>query len=138
MGCEWRRIRLMSTGYEFVANHVFSDNDGEMCIVGFADDESNPSKFVIIQKLLAPTESERAMRLGGVHLQVEDESRSAYDAIESVQVEADRVKISLRQEVRAILKIDRDISIDCSHPAFEKSISELKKMCELDGIAFSG
>ncbi len=80
----------MATSYVFVANHVFSDNDGEMCIVGFADDESNPSKFVIIQKLLAPTESERAMRLGGVHLQVEDESRSAYDAIESVQIEADR------------------------------------------------
>jgi hypothetical protein len=73
--------KVMSKNYEFVASHVFSDNDGVMCVVGFADDEFNPSRFVLIQKLLAPTESERAMGLGGIHLQIEDESRSAYGAI---------------------------------------------------------
>jgi hypothetical protein len=127
-------VEAMTTGYGFVASHVYVHSDDALCVVGFADDAFDPSKSVVVQMSLAPTESERGMGLDGVHLQVEDQSRSACAAIQSIRVGPGSVRILLRPEARSILKTGGDIEITGAHPACDEAISALKRMCGIDGI----
>lgn len=124
--------------YKFSANHIVVEEDEFMKMISFADDEFSPSKFVILQKAAANNESERAMGMDKIHIQIEDESRSNYGGISAVRLSGGNLVLSLDREARLALQIEGDVEIcvDQNHSNFESSIFELEKMCQLDGVNF--
>lgn len=124
--------------YQCKARHVAVDDDGSTIMIGFADDEFSPSRFVLIQKLLKVDERDRAMGFDKVHIQIEDQSRSGYGGIVEISAGHDRLTVFLDQAARAALKIDGDIeiSVDPHHPVLGDAVLELKKLCEEAGIRF--
>jgi len=125
--------------YKLNANHIFVQEDDLMKIISFADDEFSPSKFLILQKAAASNESERAMSMDKIHIQIEDESRSSYGGISAVRLSGENLVLSLDQEARLVLQIEGDVEIgvDRSHHNFESAVLELKRMCQSDGVEFS-
>lgn len=125
--------------YKLNANHIFVQEDDLMKIISFADDEFSPSKFLILQKAAASNESERAMSMDKIHIQIEDESRSSYGGISAVRLSGENLVLSLDQEARLALQIEGDVEIgvDRSHHNFESAVLELKRMCQSDGVEFS-
>lgn len=125
--------------YKLNANHIFVQEDDLMKIISFADDEFSPSKFLILQKAAASNESERAMSMDKIHIQIEDESRSSYGGISAVRLSGENLVLSLDQEARLALQIEGDVEIgvDRSHHDFESAVLELKRMCQSDGVEFS-
>lgn len=128
----------MTVNYKFNARHITSDDDGSTIVIGFADDEFSPSRYVLIQKSLNTDERDRVMGLNKIHIQIEDESRSGYGGIMEVSVSRDKLTVFLDQAARAALKINGDIEIlvDPNHAALRSVVLELKKLCEEDGIRF--
>lgn len=124
--------------YQCNAHHIAVDTDGSTVVIGFADNEFSPSRFVLIQKSLKVDERDRAMGFDKVHIQIEDQSRSGYGGIVEVSAGHDRLTVFLDQAARAALKIDGDIEIlvDPNHAALRSVVLELKKLCEEDGIRF--
>lgn len=126
--------------YQFNAQHIAVDTDGSAVVIGFADNEFSPSRFVLIQKSLKVDERDRAIEFEKIHIQIEDESRSGYGGIVEVSAGHDRLTVFLDQAARAALKIDGDIeiSVDPHHPVLGRAVSELKTLCEEGGIPFIG
>lgn len=124
--------------YQFIARRIIVEGDDSAVVIGFADDEFSPSRFVLIQKSLKVDERDRAMGFDKVHIQIEGQSRSGYGGIVEVWAGHDRLTVLLDQAARAALKIDGDIeiSVDPRHPVLGDAVLELKKLCEEDGIPF--
>jgi hypothetical protein len=127
-----------AASYQFNARHVTIDDDGSTIVIGFADDEFSPSRYVVIQKPLNADERDRAMGFDKIHIQIEGELRSGYGGIVEVSVSRDRLTVFLDQAARSALKIDGDIEISFEphHPAFRRAISKLKTMCEENEVVF--
>jgi hypothetical protein len=130
----------MTKNYHFNARHIFVEDDDSMTMIGFADDEFSPSKFMLIQKASNVDERERAMGFEKLHIQIEDESRSRYGGITEIRVSSENLVVSLDQPARVALKIEGNVEIafDPNHPVFERAISKLKKMCEREAVSFLG
>ena len=130
----------MTAKYQFDAHHIAVDTDGSTVVIGFADNEFSPSRFVLIQKLLKVGERDRAMGFDKVHIHIEDQSRSRYGGVVEVSAGHDRLTVFLDQAARAALQINGDIEIlvDPRHPVLGRAVSELKTLCVEGGIPFSG
>ncbi|WP_198781890.1 Imm10 family immunity protein [Shewanella putrefaciens] len=125
--------------YCFDATHIFTQDDGYMVMIGFADDELEPTKFVILQKAHEYDDQDKKMGMDKIHIQVADESRSKYGGINAVTIVEGVIRVSLSEDTKFALSIDGDIeaAVSREHPAFEEVKSQLKKICEEEQIAFS-
>lgn len=125
--------------YCFDATHIFAQDDGYMVMIGFANDELEPTKFVILQKAHEYDDQDKKMGMDKIHIQVEDESRSKYGGIEAVDISEGMIRVLLSDDTKSALSIDGDIeaSVSADHPAFDEVKSQLKKICEAEQIAFS-
>lgn len=125
--------------YCFDATHIFTQDDGYMVMIGFADDEFEPTKFVILQKAHEYNDQDKQMGMDKINIQVEDESRSKYGGINAVNFSEGMIKVSLSDDTKSALSVDGDIeaAISVDHPAFEEVKYHLKKICEAEQIAFS-
>jgi hypothetical protein len=125
--------------YYLNASHVFLQDDGEIIMLGFADDEFEPSKFVMIQKNHQYDDQDRKLGMDKIHIQVEDQSRSSYGGITKVEIDNGVIKVSLSSSCKKILSVEGDIVLDCppSHPEFNSVAAELKKLCVQDGVPFA-
>lgn len=126
--------------YHFEAIHVFTQDDGCMVMIGFADSEIEPNKSLILQKSHEHDSQDKQLGMDKIHIQIEDESRSKYGGINSVNVSEGVVRFSLSDDAKSALHIDGDIEAEVSedHPDFEEVKAQLKEMCESEQIAFSG
>lgn len=124
--------------YKFTASHVFNQDDGYMIMLGFANDEFEPSRFVLIQKAHEFDAQDIKLGMNKLHIQVEDQSRAQYGGITSFNIRGDSIVIELDDLAKSSLKIDGDIEImlDLKHPDLENVISVLKDIAEKENILF--
>lgn len=129
----------IAMNYCFDATHIFAHDDGCMVMIGFADDEFEPSRFVILQKAHKYDDQDKKMGMDKIHIQVEDESRSKYGGINAVTISEVLIRVSLSDDTKSALSIDGDIeaTVSSAHPAFEEVKSQLKRICEAEQISFS-
>ena len=125
--------------YCFDAIHVFTQDDGCMVMIGLADDELEPSRYVLLQRAHEYDAQDKKMGMDKIHIQVEDESRSLYGGINAIQVDNGAIRFSLSDEAKSVLSIDTEIEAICSakQPRFDKVKAQLKRMCEAEGVPFS-
>jgi len=124
--------------YKFTANHIFNEDDSYMIMLGFADDEFEPSQFVIIQKAHEYDDQDMKLGMDKLHIQVEDQSRSQYGGISAINVTGNSLVIKLDDSGKSSLKINGDIEImvEQNHPNLKSTLFELEKIVKKENILF--
>jgi len=122
--------------YKFTANHVFNEDDGYTIIIGFTDDELEPSQFIIIQKAHEYDEQDIKLGMDKIHIQVEDQSRAKYGGISAFNLADNCLFIELDDEAKSSLKVDGNIEITLTsnHPDLESTIAKLKEIAANENI----
>lgn len=125
--------------YKFTASHVFNEDDGYMVTLGFADDEFEPSQFVIIQRAHEYDDQDIKLGMDKLHIQVEDQSRTQYGGVSSIDVMDGYLLIKLDDKAKASLKVDGDIEItlDQNHPNLRDTLSALEGIAKKESIPLS-
>lgn len=125
--------------YRFDASHVFAQDDGYMVMIGFSDDEHEPSQFVLLQKAKEYDEQDKRLGMDKIHIQVEDESRALYGGIRLVSKEGEHLLIELEDAAASALQVNGNIEInlDPRHPQLATALSELEKLVSSEGIPFT-
>jgi hypothetical protein len=81
--------------YLLVGHSMRLEVDGEVFSLVFADSADHPGRYVMLQKTLAPDEQDIDLGIDGLHLEIDDQSRSGYRAISSIEVREARARIFL-------------------------------------------
>ncbi|WP_185964354.1 Imm10 family immunity protein [Aliikangiella marina] len=125
--------------YELNASHIFNQDDDYMVMLGFADDEFEPSKFVIIQKAHEYDDQDVKLGMDKLHIQVEDQSRANYGGISSFTLDNSYLVIELELDTQSSLKVDGNIRIalEANHPELESTLSVLKNIASDENIPFN-
>lgn len=100
--CVRKRARTVTT--DISANYVYSQSDGDVVMVGFADHQYKTGAYVILQRVLSPTRDERLEDSDNIHIEVGDQSRSAYGGIEALELWPGQVLIALAPSTAAKIR----------------------------------
>jgi hypothetical protein len=95
------------------ANFLYSqvNNDIDVLIIGFADDEFDTEEYVLLQRSLNPTNEDKELGYDKVHITYNDESQSLYGGIKKFFLKRNLIEITLEQEVSEILNCHNVIEI---------------------------
>ena len=93
------------------AGYVYCGEEDGAVIVGFADKQFGTEQYVLLQRLKAASDEERDSGDGEVHITIDDQSRSKYGGIRTVEVAPGVVRIHLEQESARLLDTDDEIVI---------------------------
>ncbi len=96
---------------ELETSCVRTSDDGEVLLVGFADDELDTQRYVLLQRSRHVAREERALGQHHVYITVNDPSRSAYGAIRRLEVEPTAIRISLDPDVAQVIQTDSEMYI---------------------------
>lgn len=97
------------------AKFVYHQIDDDVVMVGFADDQYETEKYVLLQRYLTPDQSDIDCGYHHVHVTINDQNNSAYGAIQSMICTKTNVTIIIKKETASELQIDDkiEIIIDC-------------------------
>jgi hypothetical protein len=115
--------------HEFLANYVFSQNDGTVVMVGFADQQHQTKDCVLLQRTLNPSKSDKARKWDDVHIMVNDESCSAYGGINELELWPDHVLIKLTSETAK--QVQAGVSLRINLMARAANLAELRDMLKV-------
>jgi Immunity protein 10 len=93
------------------AGYVYSSDDGEVVMAGFADQQYGTKRYVLLQRGKTVSAQERALGQDQVHMTVDDQDRSTYGGIRTAELERDIVKINLDQRCAQQLGTEEEIVI---------------------------
>ena len=115
----------------FVARRVVIQDDGEVAMVGFADDEYETRIYVLLQRTLHPVEQDVAAGQDEVHITVCDESRSRYGGIRQIRVDDKHVVVAFSEDAAMDLETAREVTIDISSAGvnMQSLMAGLKTVC---------
>ncbi|MGN7360291.1 Imm10 family immunity protein [Paenibacillus sp. SAF-054] len=87
------------------ANFLYAqiDEDIDVLMIGFADDEFDPQEYILLQKTLNPSEEDVVAGFDEVHLMYNDESQSLYGGISQFYLTPNRVEITLKENAAEVL-----------------------------------
>jgi hypothetical protein len=109
---------------EFEAKSINIAEEYGAIVVGLVDDESSPSRYVLLQRTLGPDEQDRALGHDRVHLQVNSESKSGYSDVEEAVLSRDRLSLRFNQETARRIGIDDVIEIRLAAPGVQLTALE--------------
>ena len=98
-------------GYEFRAEHIFAEDNENEIIVGFANDELEPSKYLILERAHQFDEQDEELKMDRVFIQVEDQSRSNYGGITAIAQRDNLLIFELDEKAKRNLQINGRIKI---------------------------
>jgi hypothetical protein len=77
------------------ANFLYGgvDEDSDVLMVGFADDEFDTKEYILLQKTLVPGQKDKELGLDKVHIEYNDQSRSTYAGILNIVMYNDGIEI---------------------------------------------
>jgi len=89
--------------YLLIGQSMRLAHDAGTFSLAFADDADTPRRYVLLQKSLAPDAQDIELGLDGLHLEIDDPSRSAYRAVARIDVREDRARLFLTAQGQAAL-----------------------------------
>jgi hypothetical protein len=99
----------MSTHLE--AGFVYTSDQDGVVMVGFADQQFDTRRYVLLQRTRDVSDEERARGENDVHFEIDGQERSDYGVIDCVEVERGAVRIALRADKAADLEMDAEIRV---------------------------
>jgi hypothetical protein len=109
---------------DFEAKSINIAEEYGVIVVGLVDDESSPSRYVLLQRTLSPDEQDRELGHDRVHLQVNSESKSGYGDVEEAVLSRDRLSLRFNQETARRIGIDDAIEIRLAAPGVQLTALE--------------
>ncbi|NEW04878.1 hypothetical protein GK047_02445 [Paenibacillus sp. SYP-B3998] len=96
------------------ANFLYAQIDEEIDVlmIGFADDEFDTQEYILLQKTLNPNEEDMEAGFDKVHITYNGESQSLYGGIKKFVVTRNRIEIILNEEASEILNSQAVIEIN--------------------------
>ncbi len=124
--------------YKFFASHTFNEDDGFTAMLGFSDDQFEPSKFLIVQRAHEYDDQDIKLGMDNLHIQLEDQSRAYYGGVTSISVVANTLLLKLNHSAKSSLLVDGDIEIilDLNNPNLKETLLELELVAEREKIPF--
>jgi hypothetical protein len=101
------------------AHLVYTQNDGETVMIGFARDPLDPNEYILLQRALHPLTENARLQPDGVYIEVNSQRFSGYGGVRSISLSQDLVTISLDAVAADALRIERAIHIQLSNATFD-------------------
>ena len=89
--------------YLLIGQSMRLEHDASTFSLAFADCADTPRHYVLLQKSLTPGAQDIELGLDGLHLEVDDQARSAYRAIARIDLREDRARLFLTSQGQAAL-----------------------------------
>ncbi|ULO09502.1 hypothetical protein H1230_12415 [Paenibacillus sp. 19GGS1-52] len=104
---------------EMNANFLYAQVDEEIDVlmIGFTDDEFDTKEYILLQKTLNSSEEDFEERFDKIHITYNDESQSLYGGILKFYFALNRIEITLNVEATEILNCTSVIVINSTFAA---------------------
>lgn len=86
----------------FVANFLFTENDSIIASAGLADDEFDTKQYILFRRSLRPSEQDCRLGHDQPHVEVNDQSASAYGVVASVQLAGLQLMIDFEPPLKGV------------------------------------
>ena len=117
----------MATGQtQLAAGFAYTQNDGEVAMVGFADHQYDTKAYVLLQRTLRPSSDDICRGWDDVHIMVDDETRSAYGGVK---------QITLHDEKQVLIEVS---PATANHLGTGETISVNIANAQMDGGELAG
>jgi hypothetical protein len=114
---------------ELGAGFVYTQNDGEVAMVGFADQQYDTQEYVLLQRMLRPSGDDVRRGRHDVHINVNDETRSAYGGVKRIALLNKQVLIEVSPTTANYLGTGETISVNLENAKVD--VGELAEMLKL-------
>ena len=99
--------------------HVIVQEDDAVLTVAFADRPDQPTTYLLLQRLISPTEQDKRLGHDKVYIELNEQSHSAYGGIKQVQLRNNRLLLRLDDKTASLLDADQDLEVELRSDAKE-------------------
>ncbi|HEX4965402.1 MAG TPA: Imm10 family immunity protein [Thermoanaerobaculia bacterium] len=112
------------------AGFVYWGEDEGVIMVGFADQQYRTEQYVLLQRSTDFSDEDRAFGEDNVHITIDDQSRSQYGGIRSIEIAPGLARIRLEKDSARFLNTDKEIVIrfSVSEPDLAALVSCLRAL----------
>jgi hypothetical protein len=114
---------------ELGAGFVYTQNDGEVAMVGFADQQYDTKAYVLLQRTLRPSGDDVRRGWDDVHVTVNDQTRSAYCGVKRISLLNKQVLIEVNSTTANHLGTGETISVNMENAQVD--VGELAETLKL-------
>lgn len=108
---------------KFKASCITWQNENGVAMLGFADDEFNTTRYLLLQRTVEPDQQDRALGHDRVHIHLNE--RSAYGTIEETQLRPQGVIFRLAPGTAAMVSDSEAIEV-----TFDLTATKLKELAD--------
>ncbi|WP_137940219.1 Imm10 family immunity protein [Chitinivorax sp. B] len=122
--------------YAFDAHHAFVQEEEGYLMIGLSDSQDHPRNYVLLQQASEYDEQDLELGMGGIYLEIDDQSQSVYSGIEEIVIMRDSIRFVLNEKGKNKLKLDGEIAVTINHKTcnYEELINAFRLMAEKDKI----
>lgn len=119
----------MQENLKFQAKALATTREEDIVLVGFADDQHDPTDYLILERGLSPESQDISIDQDKTYVEIRDQKWSAYGAIKSVSLSRNVINMLFWEAAQKKLRIvSADISFDCSDDQWELLRDSLSEM----------
>ncbi|RYD20723.1 MAG: hypothetical protein EOP88_13930 [Verrucomicrobiaceae bacterium] len=118
----------------FTAKFGYAQDEGEVLMVGFADDPYNANHYLLFQRTRNPTAHDVTLGHDQIHTTIGNKG-SAYGGVGPIELFCDRLKVALGSETARSLGTDREVVVNFS-PDFDSLTEVAESLKVLAGDTF--
>ena len=110
---------------KFHASRITCQVEDGVAVLGFADDDTNMTQYLLLQRTLQPDPQDRRLGMDKVHFELNSQIKSAYGTVEEAQLRKQGVVFRLDPATAA--KVSDGETIDV---AIDLSAGKMKELAE--------
>jgi hypothetical protein len=110
---------------KFHASRITCQVEDGVAVLGFADDDTHTTQYLLLQRTLEPDQQDRKLGMDQVHLELNSQIKSAYGTVEEAQLRKHGVVFRLDPTTAA--KVSDGETIDVT---FDLSAGKMKELAE--------
>ena len=97
---------------KFKASAISALIEDGVAILGFADDQFNPTCYLMLSRTLEPSRQDLTQGLDKPHLEVNSQKNSYYGGLREARLSRSRLMVMLEEEAATKMSIDKEIEVD--------------------------
>lgn len=90
------------------AKFIYTQDDGQVVMVGFADDQFETKNYILLQRTLKPDDSDLELGHDSIHVTIGDQNCSGYGGVKRFVLGASQASLHLASAFADELNIDKE------------------------------
>lgn len=121
----------------FNAPVISAKTENGVAILGFANDEVNTTQYLLLQRLLNPSQQDRALGLDRIHVQLNE--RSEYGAVKEACLRVQSVVFQFDEATAAAVSNGEpvEITFNVNSAQLDSLATQLRQLIGKDNVTFS-